>query len=283
MFPFMDPFWYRQLIALAKSVTEKTPERGNDWPEYFDNTDGIGHVKRKLFYKDRRSGILLPYKGRSKPVPVEEKIGLEAHITAVSFGTTNRSRKFWSQLIASSELPKEVIDLYRKGFDGEDWIEKTAERLALHQRFWKVPYHYLGLLNGDILFNNDITRYTFHGSGGNSRLVGISAEGNFPGLEKNRKKKHNDWDEHTIETNRAAIRLGTLKSREEGAPIEFLYAHRQYSKGRIGDPGEGWWKEVGIPMCEKLHLERLPHEKYGSGYEICREWDPGGRVNYWGK
>lgn len=284
-----NPFWLRQFVALARSAIEKKPEQAAAWPEFFDNTNGIGTVTRSLFHKDKRSGILLPFEGRAAPVPVEEKIGIEAHITAVAFGTTKKSRKFWTDLITkqvqgiSNELPGEIIEIYRAGYDGDDWIQKTAERMALHQRFWKVPYHWVGLLIGDVLFNNDITRYTFHGSGGNRKLVGVSAEGNFPGLEKNRKKKHNEWDEHTIETNRSAIRLATLKSREQGAPIQYLYAHRQYSKGRIGDPGSGWWKEVGIPMCEELHLERRVREKYDGGYEICREWDPDGRVNYFGK
>ena len=279
---FTNAFWYRQLAALARSTIEEKPERANAWPDFFDNTDGIDQVKRPLFYKDKRSGILLPYEGRAKPVSVDSKIGIEAHITAVPFGTTKKAREFWKKQILDELISQEIIDKYKSGY-GDDWLEKTAERMALHQRFWKVPYHYLGLLIGDILFNNDITRYTFHGSGGNAKFIGVSAEGNFPGLEKNRTKKHNDWDEHTIETNRATLRLATIKSREEGAPVALLYAHRQYSKGRIGDPGEGWWKEVGIPICKELHLERRPHEKYDSGYEICREWDEDGRVNYWGK
>ena len=280
----LNTFWYRQLVALARSTVETKPERARAWPDYFDNTDGIGPVKRPLFYKDKRSGILLPYKGRAKPVPVEDKIGIEVHITAVAYGTTKRARKFWENQIRDGLIPQEVLNLFRAGFeDDPNWIAKVAQRMALHQRFWKAEYHFLSLLIGDLLFNNDITRYTFHGSAGNSSMVGVSQEGNFPGLEKNRKSKHNKWDEHTIETARAGVRLAVLKSRELGAPIEHMYAHRQYSKGRIGDPGEGWWREVGIPMCKELNLQKHPHEKYSTGYEIPRDWDPEGRVNYRGK
>lgn len=280
---FLDSFIFRQFIAATRSVVEKKPEVAKAWPDFFDNTDGIGPISRPLFYKDKSSGILLPYKGYAKPVPVEQKIGLEVHITAVAYGTTKASRKFWVDQIVGGLLPEDILAHYRAGFGEEDWLEKTAERLALHQRFWKAEYHWIGLLNGDALHNNDISRYTFHGSGGNSKLIGVSGEGDFPGLEKNRKKKHNGWDEHTIETNRAVIRLATTNSRDLGAPVERLYAHRQYSSGRVADPGEGYWKEIGIPMAKELHLERMVFQKFGSGNEICREWDDEGRVNYWGK
>jgi hypothetical protein len=79
------------------------------------------------------------------------------------------------------------------------------------------------------------------------------------------------------------MRLAVLQGREDGAPVARLYAHRQYSDGRIGDPGEGWWKEIGIPIATELHLDRMTQYYHGSGREICREWDDTGRVNYHGR
>lgn len=279
----LETFWWRQFLALARSVAEKKPERARAWPGFFDNTEGIGPVKRPLFYR-HKSGVLLPFKGRPNLQPIEKKIGVEVHITAVAYGTTKRARKFWENQIREELIPKDILNKFRDGFmDDEGWVGLAAERMALHQRFWKAEYHFVGLLNGDALYNNQITRYTYHGSAGNSSMIGVSQEGNFPGLEKNRKKKHNGWDEHTIETARATIRLAVGHSREQGAPIEHMYAHRQYSKGRVGDPGEGYWKEIGIPMCEELGLKKHPHEKYSTGYEIPREWDQDGRVDYRGR
>ncbi len=287
MSSFLNSFWLRQFVAAARSTVEKKPEIAQAWPDFFDNTEGIGSVKRALFYKDKRSGIMLPFKGYAAEVPIEEKDGIEAHITAVAYGTTKKARAFWTKLIRSGELADDVIELFSNGIKYEvmtaEQVANAAERMALHQRFWKAEYHYIGLLNGDSLYNNHITRYTFHGSGGNKKLIGVSAEGNFPGLEKKRKKKHNGWDEHTIETNRGTIRLAVLRSREQGAPVERLYAHRQYSGGRIADPGQGWWKEVGIPMAKELNLDRRIFQKFGKGREVCREWDEDGRVDYWGK
>ena len=272
------PFWFRDFIAwsLRSAGIEKLPEREKEWPSFFDNTEGIGLVKRTLFYKDKNSGIFLPFKGRSRPATKGTKVGVEAHITAVEFGTTARSRQFWKDLILSGQLDG-VWERYGKDKD------EAAQRMALHQRFWTVPYHWVSLRNGDVLHNNQISRHTYHGNGGNGPLIGVSLEGNYPGLEKNRTKKHSGMDAFVIETARAGLRLAVTEGRNDGEPVETLYAHRQYSDGRVGDPGEAWWKEVGIPMAKELVLERKVSFKHGSGNEICNEWDPLGMVDYRGR
>jgi hypothetical protein len=286
MFTLASSLWLRRFIAAARLATiETAPDRAVGWPDHFDNTAGIGPIQRPLFYKDKRSGILLPYKGRAAPLAVEEKIGIEAHITAIAFGVTDKAIRFWMKQLRSGLIPQDVVAFYARGFElsDPDYLRKVAERMALHQRFWKVPYHFVGLLNGDVLHNNLITRYTHHGNGGNRPLVGVSLEGHYPGLERNRKKKHNGYDEHTILTGRAALSLAVIHSREEGAPIEALYAHRQYSKNRVGDPGEGWWREIGVPVAEELHLERRVTFTHGSGLQVCQEWDDLGLVDYRGR
>ena len=268
----MLPFNYRWLIEFLKTA----PPREKEWPDFFDNTVGIGPVQRTLFYK-HKSGVMLPYEGTPRPIPIEKKIGIEAHITAVEFGTGKKSRKFWTGLIDSGEIPEEEWKRF-----GEMPTE-AAQRMALHQRFWKVPYHWVGLLNGDVLHNNPVTRYTYHGSSGNKLLIGVCLEGNFPGLEKNRKSKHTAWDEHIIETGRGALRLSVKNSRDLGAPIEWLYCHRQYSGGRVGDPGEGWWREIGVPVAEEMNLQINYEFKTGKGNQIPKEWDDNGLVDYRGR
>lgn len=269
------PFWFREYISWSLRLVgvEELPPRASEWPGFFDNTNGIGPVQRELFYK-HSSGVLLPFKGRPAAVDASTKIGVEAHITAVAFGVSKRAKKFWSGLITTGDLPEEIWKLFGATTD------EAVMRLALHQRFWKVPYHWVALLNGDVLWNNPITRYTYHGNGGNGPLVGLSLEGNYPGLEKNRKKKHNGYDEFTIETSRAATRLSVTDSRDKGAPIEILRAHRQYSGGRRGDPGEGWWKEIGRPMAKELHLEISTSFRNGTGRYIPTQWDAEGVGNY---
>lgn len=270
-------FFVRQAIVWLRLLTVETlPERETEWPDHFDNRDGIGPVKRELFYR-HKSGIILPYKGEPTPMPVTSKIGIEAHITAVAFGTTSKARKFWRALIESGEIPPELAAKFGAT------IEAQAQRMALHQRFWTVPYHWIGLLNGDVLHNNDITRKTFHGNGGNGPLIGVALEGNFPGLERNRKPSHDIADEHVIETGRATLRKGVLDSRDKGAPVEWLFAHRQYSDGRVGDPGEMFWREIGRPVARELDLQIDYEFAHGSGLRICREWDENGLVDYRGR
>ncbi len=282
------PFWFRQFLSwsLKSAGIETVPERAANWPDYFDNTQGIGEVGRTLFYKDKRSGILLPFKGRARAADLAKKIGVEAHITAIAYGTTKKARRFWTNAIQEELVPLELAIRFGLPKDAPandvDYLA-AATRMALHQRFWKVPYHWVGLLNGDVIWNNPISRYSYHGNGGNGPLVGVSLEGNFPGLERRRKAKHNGYDEFTILTGRAALRLAVDHSRDQGAPIQFLYAHRQYSSGRLGDPGEGWWKEIGLPMAAELKLEIRYRFKHGSGNQIPVEWDESGLVDYRGR
>lgn len=277
-----SPFWLRSLIGQLKQGIglEQIPPRAAAWPDFFDNTEGIGGVARKAFYKKG-----LTYKGRPGAYPIEKKIGIELHQMACTFGTSKGRRRFWLKAIADEKIPAALMEKYEEGLTGSrsEILEKMAAQMALHERFWKVPYHYAGLLNGDILRNNQISRYTYHGNGGNGPLIGVALEGHFPGIESIRKPKHNDIDVHTIETGRAVLRLAVTKSRKEGAPVTRIYAHRQYSGGRTGDPGEGLWKEVVLPVAKELDLEVRLDFKHGSGKKIPRDWDPEGVVDYKGR
>jgi len=131
------------------------------------------------------------------------------------------------------------------------------------------------LLNGDVLYNNPFNRYTWHGNGSNLKGIGFVVEGHFSPLLPKTKSKYRDLTEHNIETARAAFRLAVLTSREAGAPLEWVTAHRCYSSGRIGDPGEAIWKEVVIPMANELDLKvdyTFAAWKAG-GRPIPIEWD----------
>ena len=277
-----SPFWLRSLIAKVNQASglEQLPPRATAWPDFYDNTNGIGEVERPAFYKNN-----LTYKGRSGEYPIEKKIGIEFHQMAITFGTRSSRRRFWAKAIKDSRIPDDLLAQYKDGLTGspESILEQVAEQMALHERFWKVPYHYAGLLNGDVLFNNPITRYTYHGNGGNGPLIGVALEGHFPGIESKRQPKHNGLDEHTILTGRSVVRLAVEKSREEGAPVEKLFSHRQYSSGRMGDPGEGPWKEIALPMAKELNLTIDYKFKHKTGKQVPREWDPKGLVDYRGR
>lgn len=267
-------FHVLRLLEAASKKPKELPRR--EEPQHFDNRSGIGPVDRPLFYKHKGTGVMLPFKGAPFEVPAEEKEGVCAHITGIEFGTSRRARRFWLDQIQQGVLSTDLLARY-----GEEPAEQ-AERLALHQRFWKTPYHWLGLLCDDILYNNDLSRYTYAGNGSNRRYVQVAAECHMPGLEKNRKSSHTRWDARDIEVQRRTLELAVLDARGKGAPCRELTAHRVYSKGRVGDPGELWWREVGRPMMAQLDLyTRYDHAP--GGFHICREWDPKALYDYRGR
>lgn len=264
---------------------EQLPPEAESWPTgsgqlgYFDNRDGIGSVKRPLFYTHRATRVKLPFRGSPVEVEPGKRIGVCAHITSCSFGTTRRKRRFWQDLIEDFTLPPHVWAMYGAT------PEAAAERMALHQRMWAHPYHWAGMLNGDVLYNNGEERYTYAGNGSNRWHVQVAAEGRQPGLERNRKRKrYHDMTEHRILTWRATLTTAVVHGRERGDPIEELTAHRRYSRMRQADPGEGWWREVGLPMAERLNLSVVYSDDNAfGGFDMCREWDGEGLVDYWGR
>jgi hypothetical protein len=194
--------------------------------------------------RDVRNG---PGKDSGRYAPSVTTIVL--HQTAVKFGTTKRNR------------------------------DKYGERLALHRRFYKVPYHCVALLNGDVLWNNEIDRYTYHGNSSNARSLGVAVEGSFPGLESKRKPKHHAIDDFLIATARAAVKLMLLKAEEAGANVTHIQAHRNYSSGRVGDPGERLWREVALRAGLVVDGELAA----GGGRPIPTEWQAGALYDYRGR
>jgi hypothetical protein len=228
-------------------------ERERDSPEYFDNIDAEGY---------RPANEFNPYKGKKGTVvPPGVRIGICVHQTATRFGTTKTARRKWELRGLEHGLDP---------LDAKAW----GNRMALHERFWKVPYHVVSLQNGDVLLNNKLEHYTYHGGGANRLLYGWALEGNFPGLESQRKKKHDTLDDFLIETGRAGIRLLVKKARERGDDISLVLPHRSYEcPGRAGDPGEAIWREIVIPETRSLQVFPDYERKHGTGLPVCVEWD----------
>jgi hypothetical protein len=275
------PFWVRQMVdRFRKLVFEKLPDRADQFPEYFDNINGPLALKyREPFYQN--GSQMLKFKGYTKKLSPEEKVGVCVHQTAIEFGTSSYRRKFWRKII-----DVDASTVIQHGFvipEDEEGKSKLAERIALHERFWKVPYHFVGLKNGDVLYNNEVTSYTWHGNLANKSTLGVAIEGHFPGLEKNRAPKHTVADQFFLDTMHACLRLSVLKSRELGCPIGDCTAHRVYSSSRVGDPGELIWKEVVIPAIERYNLKVDYDRVVKSGRQIPREWDASSPYNWYGK
>lgn len=278
------PDWFHNWIRSVYKIIEQQPKPATQWPDHFNNWQGeFAESYRRAFYTYQ--GKKLSWKGRSKPVDPADRTHICAHITAVEFGTSKGRRNFFAKELQSKRMSKEVLAAFSGLEDGltAAQIEDAAERMALHERFFKVPYHFVGLINGDVLYNNDVTRYTYHGNGSNRFSIGLSAEANLPGLEKNRKAKHTKGTSDFIETNRIAFRKAVTISRDAGCPIQKLTAHRCFSPQRGGDPSELYWKEVALPMVKEFDLEIDYEYKEDGGRQIPVEWDESAKYHYNGR
>lgn len=247
------------------------PSIPTTFPEYFNNWDGEPAQKyREHIYFHKKSGKWLDWPGRPAPVDLADRTHICVHQTDVEFGTGPARRRVWLQRIKNGELSASTLEQH--GYDEADPMACTR-RLALHERFWKIAYHWVGLRNGDILFNNAPSRYTYHGNRSNSFALGVSGEGKLPGLESERDDSHTTVDERFIETNRQMLRLAITTARDLGAPITHATAHRCFSMTRMDDPGEAYWKEVVIPVCAELAVT-IDYDLVKGGRPIPRDWDP---------
>lgn len=259
-------FWSRALfqwLRLATRLEQDVHAREDLFPKFFDNIEAEGF---------RPSDRFCPHKGKQgKIVESGVRVGICVHQTAVKFGTTRRSREKWKRRgVARSMVADSVVG----------W----GNRMALHERFWKVPYHVVSLLNGDVLLNNRLEHWTYHGGGANRLLYGWAMEGSFPGLESGRKSKHHVLDDFTIETGRAGIRLLVEKARARGDEISLVLPHRTYKcPGRAGDPGEAIWREIVLPETKSLQVFPDYERRAGTGLPVPVEWDSDATHDYRGR
>lgn len=250
-------------------------------PGYFDNIRGFGYRGMEV-----KEGTYSPYKGRKGVlVPPQDRIGICVHQTSVKFGVSKKRIAVWSRRLRDLQINEEDRMLLGIASAAMSKIERdaAARRMALHERFWKVPYHVVSLSNGDILLNNDLPWYTYHGGKANREMLGFCVEGLYPALKKNRRKRHTDFDDFMIETGQKGLRLEILKARESGASVRLIQPHRCYSRKRRGDPGEEIWREIVLPVAQDLSIDFDYELAVGGGRPIPREWDANSRYNWRGK
>lgn len=185
-----------------------------------------------------------PFKGRAQPRDVSRIIAVTIHQTAVEFGV---GRKFRN----APEREREA---------------------AYHARFESVPYHFVALRNRDLFYGNPPERYTYHGGPLNGRSIGFAVEGSFPAFTKNRKPKHTEITQERIDAWRYSFRWAVGTTRRAGAPLRYVWTHRQGSKNRAGDPGEEIMDLIIRPELEPLGLELAPAWSTGTGKPLPPDW-----------
>lgn len=150
---------------------------------------------------------------------------------------------------------------------------------ALHERGHHIACHAVafegkaaGLDCGHAIITNPLDWYINHGNDLNARSFGIEIEGRYKGLIKHGGRRAS---KEVVQAARDALRFLVEEGRRQGAPIKYIWAHRQSSGTRRDDPGEDLWKKVALDYGVKvLGLKTQPERTWDRGRPIPVEWDP---------
>jgi hypothetical protein len=142
--------------------------------------------------------------------------------------------------------------------------------------YLKVGAHYAVTADGQIGQLYDDLDFMNASNGFNPRSIAIEFAGNFPDHRYYWWKSRELTIPDRCYLTPAQIRAGrclvsTLKARLPG--VKYLYAHRQSSEDRTGDPGPDVWFHIGEWALANLSLtDRLPRTHIGTGQPIPDIW-----------
>lgn len=143
--------------------------------------------------------------------------------------------------------------------------------LAIHRRALGVACHALAFRDGAVVLANPLRWYVWHGNGLNERSLGLEVEGIYP-AEVARPGPHDTpWTQQQADATATALYTLIREGRDEGMPLRYLWAHRQSSYARAGDPGEAIWRLV-VQVGREWGLEPQPDLVVGSGRPISPAW-----------
>ena len=140
----------------------------------------------------------------------------------------------------------------------------------------KVGAHYIVTSDGKIAQLYDNLDFLNASNSFNPRSVAIEFAGNFPD------ERYRWWKSSELpipercyltptQIRAGRCLLATLKARLPG--VKYLYAHRQSSEDREGDPGPDVWFNIGEWALSNLNLtDRLPWTHEGTGRPIPQTW-----------
>jgi N-acetyl-anhydromuramyl-L-alanine amidase AmpD len=134
--------------------------------------------------------------------------------------------------------------------------------LARHRRALGVACHALAFRDGVVVLANPLRWYVWHANRLNARSLGLEVEGRYPG---------DPWTQQQANATALALLALVREGRDEGMPLRYIWAHRQSSATRAGDPGRDIWRLV-VEVGRGLGLETQPEMKVKSGQTIPPEW-----------
>jgi N-acetyl-anhydromuramyl-L-alanine amidase AmpD len=164
-------------------------------------------------------------------------------------------------------------------------LHQTGCNMPQKPSSWKRLNAHIGITQeGLVVLVNDPTDMIWHAQGLSKRTIGIEIEGNYQGVAGN---NNTLWKggggPHFLNDNMlCALQelLGWLTSEfsHNGVEWQSIFAHRQSSDARRGDPGSDIWQRVAMSWAESLGLKDEydggPYYCIGSGSAIPQLWNP---------
>lgn len=151
-------------------------------------------------------------------------------------------------------------------------LHQTGCRMPEDPMKWKNLNAHIGATSkGVTVLCNPLTDMIWHAQGLSQRTVGIEIAGNFYGVEGNEAtlwKGGGDaavLNDDQIDAVNRGIEWILAQFKAHGAVCKGIFAHRQSSKTRHGDPGSAIWEKIAIPWMNKLGIHTLGSLSYKSG------------------
>jgi len=116
-----------------------------------------------------------------------------------------------------------------------------------------------------------------HGNGLNPVTLGLEVDGLYAGVEGDARtvwggKAPTVWTAEMADAVIAMIAWLLKEAKAEDMDVRYLYAHRQSSATRRGDPGELIWKTVALRAADELGLLMEPARVWGNGLPLPSAW-----------
>lgn len=164
-------------------------------------------------------------------------------------------------------------------------VHQTGCDMPQKPASWKRLNAHIGVTQeGLVVLANDPTDMIWHAQGLSKRTIGIEIEGNFHGVDGSERTlwKGGGGPHYLNDKMIAALDevLAWLASEfvQNGVEWQNIFAHRQSSDARRGDPGSEIWQKIVMPWAEALGLKTEydggPYHCIGSGTAIPQLWNP---------
>lgn len=143
-----------------------------------------------------------------------------------------------------------------------------------------VPAHAVALTSGDVVLGKPLAMFLHHANAANGRSLGIEVEGKYAGRHDDGR---GDVNELTAATAQRALEVLFNEGRAAGCPLRYLVAHRQTSRSRRADPGEGLWRafeEEAARLGLETRINWTRKSRGRSGRPIPVDWSPAATARY---